>query len=179
MLKDDTTRDGVWAAILSEASSVLVTSEPDPGVVALDEKLLVGPFFVSSSLSLPNFLPSLLQNTLLAVARKVLQQQPLEMAEDPLKWWSKQALLAPLFPYVRMVLGVPASNTSAERLFSSSGYLSEGRSTLQIETLEQLVVVRHFLLTVEYEGEREHLIQAMMQKLDAIGPFPEEEDVIF
>ncbi len=65
-----------------------------------------------------------------------------------------------------MMLGIPASNTSAERLFSSSGFLSDGRATLHIETLEHLVVVRHFLLTVEYEAERERLIATMMQRLD-------------
>jgi hypothetical protein len=87
-----------------------------------------------------------------------------------LQWWRKQISFAPLFPFVRMVLGVPASNTSAERLFSSSGFLSADRSTLHIDTLEHLAIVRHFLLTVEYEAEREQLIDAMMRRLDDAGP---------
>jgi hypothetical protein len=98
--------------------------------------------------------------------RTAVEKEPLQLDEDPLQWWRKQVAFAPLFPFVRMVLGVPASNTSAERLFSSSGFLSDGRPNLHIETLEHLAIVRHFLLTVEYESERDVLIAAMMTRLD-------------
>jgi hypothetical protein len=103
---------------------------------------------------------------LLKDLRAALEEQPLELSADPLQWWSKQVTFSALFPYVRMVLGVPASNTSAERLFSSSGFLSDGRPNLHVETLEHLAIVRHFLLTVEFEAERDELICAMMKRMD-------------
>jgi hypothetical protein len=117
--------------------------------------------FAAFHLSCPRF-----QRALLAAARAAVEQEPLGIGADPLQWWKKQPVFVPLFPFIRMMLGIPASNTSAERLFSSSGFLSDGRATLHIETLEHLVVVRHFLLTVEYEAERERLIATMMQRLD-------------
>lgn len=66
---------------------------------------------------------------------------------DPLQWWSRQEHYRLLWPLARMFLGIPASNTSAERLFSSAGWLADGRENLEITTLEDLAVIRHFLLT--------------------------------
>jgi hypothetical protein len=103
---------------------------------------------------------------MLRTLRSALEKQPLPLAGDPLQWWRKQVTFSAFFPYVRAVLGVPASNTTAERLFSSTGFLSDGRPNLHIETLEHLAIVRHFLLTVEFDDEREDLIDAMMQRLD-------------
>lgn len=93
------------------------------------------------------------------------------MTEDPLQWWSAQENFRLLWPLARMVLGIPASNASAERLFSSAGFLAEGRDRLEIDTLEELAVVRHFQLSSP-RPEREALIASMTERMDEL-PFDE------
>lgn len=90
------------------------------------------------------------------------------MKADPLAWWSSLEDYRLLWPLARMMLGIPASNTAAERLFSNAGWLAEGRENLAITTLEDLATVRHFLVT-STEADVEQLI------VDLAGTIEEEE----
>jgi len=84
---------------------------------------------------------------------------------NPLKLWSEQCSFAALAPFVRMLLGIPASNASAERSFSSAGFISQRRENLSIHTLEQMSIIRHHLLQGESESEREALFADMIESL--------------
>jgi hypothetical protein len=103
------------------------------------------------------------------IVRETVEQSPISMEFDPMLWWAKQDAYAQLFPLVRMLLGIPASNASAERLFSSAGFLADGRDRLEIQTLEWLTIIRHFLVAAQHTSERAELIQKMLKGLDS-GP---------
>jgi hypothetical protein len=107
-----------------------------------------------------------LQVAALATLREAVDEQPsLPLALDPLDWWAKQHTLSSLYPLVQLFLGIPASNASAERLFSSSGFLCEGRDRLELQTLEHLAVIRHFMLSSEMDDGREELMGQLINHL--------------
>jgi hypothetical protein len=134
------------------------------------------PLIVSSATTIVRqcfgfFLPRLslirfLQMALVTTLREAMNDhEAFPMSCNPLDWWAKQDTLSPLYPLVQLFLGIPASNASAERLFSSSGFLSEGRDRLDLQTLEHLAVIRHFMLSSENANGRQELIDHLVEKL--------------
>ena len=96
-----------------------------------------------------------------------MREVQLPQDSDPLVWWQEQDTFRLLWPLARMILGIPAANTSAERLFSSAGFLATDRDSLEVSTLEDLAIVRHFMVTSS-PGERDALIQRMTAAFDAV-----------
>lgn len=96
----------------------------------------------------------------------------LDKVEDPLAWWSEQKDFRTLWPLVKMLLCIQASNASVERLFSECGFLSDGRHSLGLERLEMMVMIRHYILALdENDPKREELIQKIVSTVH----FPELE----
>lgn len=89
---------------------------------------------------------------------------------DPIQFWSdienqrgdwattSYRLTAPL---ARMYFTIPASSASAERAFSNSGFLQEGRERLTSKHLEQLAVCRDFVRKKDFSFES--LVEALSE----------------
>ena len=84
---------------------------------------------------------------------------------NALQWWNKPSLL-PLHPLLRYLWAVPASSSSAERLFSALGHFQNRAPQRSIATLENLYRVRDYQRQTKYNyGKIEELI----------SPFREEQ----
>ena len=70
---------------------------------------------------------------------------------DPLGWWSspEQDGLSGLKPVVQAILCIPASTAAAERSFSNTQFVAEGRENLSGETIEHLAVIRDHLYRMD------------------------------
>ena len=138
-------RDATWSLLLSTAQS-LDSPLPDEG----------DGFYVSPPFS-----------ELLRLVRAKFEDQSFAFspAEDPLEWWKKPRL-QPLHPLLRYLWAIPASSSSAERLFSALGHFENRAPQRSISTLENLYQVRDYQRQTNYNYQK-------IEEL--ISPFREEE----
>jgi hypothetical protein len=80
-----------------------------------------------------------------------------------------------LYPLVRLLFATPASSASAERVFSSAGFLQSGRERLTTQHLKQLTVLRDYVLQVDYNFDDFHrnCEPAVSKALDRFQAEPE------
>ncbi|MGH2639926.1 MAG: hAT transposon family protein [Rhabdochlamydiaceae bacterium] len=148
-------RDDIWKQVEKEACDLLLHNNESSK---------------DSTNNPPMF--QLTANTITALVQNVREgfENPKHHAAlqlvDPLQWWSQQTMLSALAPVVRMLLCIPASNAAAERSFSSAGFLSEDRERLNSNTLEELAVIRHYVLQHQDEQEQENLISQMLKTIE-------------
>lgn len=133
-------RDAVWSRVKDYATDMLSASSPARGRVSVSDQTL-----------------SNLLGDVRSTFESVEQRAALKDV-DPLVWWSQQDHLRVLWPVIKMLLSIPASNASAERLFSAGGFLSDGRHSLGLERLEQMCILRHYILGISNDAERDALI---------------------
>jgi hypothetical protein len=147
-------RDNVWARIIADAKDLLLQeegSDAPPHFLSLTEDVIK---------SLLQAVRTLFENPR---SRASLQQV------NPIQWWKSQHHFSALYPLVKLLLCIPASNAAAERAFSSAGFLSSGREQLSIENLERYAMIRHYLLKDEDESSREQLLHKLLQKISGEG----------
>lgn len=77
----------------------------------------------------------------------------IQMSEDPLLWWSKNAESYPsLAALARTYLACPSSSVASERLFSGAGIIyDEKRSRLAPERVQKLLFLKHNLPIIDYK----------------------------
>ncbi len=93
--------------------------------------------------------------------RKHLQQKASSYAADkvnPLDWWQKMqttanGILVPLGPLVRMLLAIPATTASAERVFAAYTILREGRERLGPDQCDRMLQIQHHIRQPGYSYE--------------------------
>lgn len=62
---------------------------------------------------------------------------------------------------VRGILSIPASTARVERVFSSTGFIEDGREQMSIDTLEMHAIIRDFMKSSNYNFEK--LVQITMK----------------
>ena len=137
-------RDATWAQLLSIAKSLESTPPPDADL-----------FYV-----LPPF------SELLQRLRSVFEEKSFTFPRDgnALEWWKKPSLQA-LHPLLRYIWAIPASSSSAERLFSALGHFQNRAPQRSIPTLENLYRLRDYQRQHEYNyQEIEKLISPFRQQ---------------
>ncbi len=82
-------------------------------------------------------------------ARSMLAHEA-NQQKSPLEFWKQARTLHVLYPLVRSILCVPAASAGIERAFSGAKYLQEGKFALQIHRLEELAIIRDFMLQPDY-----------------------------
>ena len=71
--------------------------------------------------------------------------------EDVTTFWVKESNgLWALIPLVQKLLSIPATSAAAERSFSSTSFLQQGRTQLEPANLEKLAVVRNFIAQPQF-----------------------------
>jgi hypothetical protein len=69
---------------------------------------------------------------------------------EPLEFWKHYSHGHLLLPLAQMILAIPASSASVERGFSSTGFIMEGRPLINLQHVQQMAVVRHYVNRPEY-----------------------------
>jgi len=96
---------------------------------------------------------------------------PLLADMEPKVFWQSHSgpVLQVLEPVARMLLGIPASSADVERIFSTTGFLLEGRESLSLMRLEQLSVIRVYITDfckskspLQLKQKMEELVQKVM-----------------
>jgi hypothetical protein len=80
--------------------------------------------------------------------RPILESTNVIEIKDPLLWWKAKSDFTLIHDGVKMILSVPASSASSERVFSSSGLIMNvTRNRLNPNLLEQMTILRMWLRT--------------------------------
>jgi len=140
-------RNAVWERVLEDAVDLL-SNEPAPAA--------------DSIIFSKDTLRGLIAAVRLTFETRLYNEKdgPL-FAGDPLDWWRRQGL-PQLWPLAKMLLAIPAANASAERTFSDSGFLAEGREHMHMDTLEMLSIVRHYLVQDRVGAKAGALVKEML-----------------
>lgn len=88
---------------------------------------------------------------------------------NPLQWWKEQtseesaAAMRSIAPLARMLLSIPASEASAERVFSSYTNTLSGRELLAPDKSEAMLMIHHYMHHPGYNANQ--LLNAAMEKV--------------
>ena len=122
----DTTALGTLTSTLCTGDSATPPAKKEK-LTALD--MLLGPEQLSQDSTLENEL------------KNYLAEAPIPRKENPLTWWKANATRFKTLPFVaRWLLCMPATSTSAERVFSTAGLtITKLRSNLKLKNVDALI----------------------------------------
>ncbi len=102
----------------------------------------------------------------LRAIRKEFEAKPSRHVDDPLLWWKSHNDLSSLYPLVQYLWGIPASSSSAERLFSSLGHIVSHAPQRSPSTVKQLALLREYQKQPSYDFQQ--LLKAVNEQKDEI-----------
>jgi len=76
----------------------------------------------------------------------------------------KESISKDLSMLVRGILSIPASTGRVERLFSSTGFIENGRENMSTDTLEMHAIIRDYMQKENYSFEK--LMELVMKESD-------------
>lgn len=97
---------------------------------------------------------------------KEFEGNPLRPVDNPLLWWKSNQEFVCLYPLVQYLWSIPASSSSAERLFSSLGHILSHAPQRSPSTLKQLALLREYQKQPSYDFGQ--LLKAVEQAKDEI-----------
>lgn len=68
-----------------------------------------------------------------------------------LTFWQERQSFAILHPLARQLLSLVASSAAVERAFSGTAFITDGRDTLGVASLEKQALIRDYMLQPDYE----------------------------
>lgn len=159
---NDLVPNAIKAAILDPRFSAFIQGKLDPDqIMAVRESIIADTLTVIPRVASPELAESVMQSAFAYVLQK-LQSADVAESGDVLPWWkdffaedASAGLLCANFSWsVRMYLSMPAGEAPSEQVLSvATDIVTKKRNRLSDQTIEQLLIVHHFVKSDWYNFE--------------------------